>query len=123
MTRRIWLTAAAFAMLAAPVFAAEEKCSAPIAPVVPAGKTATVAQLSQAAKDVVAFIKDSDQFQACILADIAAQDQAAKDNKKTLDPAIKKALEDKGDANQKEKVRVGTAYNTAAAAYKAAHPK
>ena len=123
MTRRIWLTAAAIALLAAPAFAAEEKCSAPIAPVVPAGKTATVQQLSQAAKDVVAFIKDSDQFQACILADIAAQDQAAKDNKKTLDPAIKKALEARGDDNQKEKERIGKAYNTAAAAYKAAHPK
>ena len=122
MTRGILLTAAAFVMLAAPAFA-QDRCSAPIAPVVPDGKTATVAQLSQAAKDVVAFIKASDDYQTCILADIAAQDKAAKDNKKTLDPAIRKALEDKGDANQKEKERVGKAYNTSAAAYKAAHPK
>jgi hypothetical protein len=122
MTGRIWLTAAAFAVLALPAFA-QDKCSAPIAPVVPNGKTATVAQLSQTAKEVVAFIKDSDSYQACILADIAAQDQEAKDNKKTLDPAIRKALETKGDANQKEKERVGKAYNTAAAAYKSAHPK
>jgi hypothetical protein len=122
MTRGICLTAVVFAMLASPAFA-QDKCSAPIAPVVPDGKTATVAQLSQTAKEVVAFIKDSDSYQACILADITAQDQAAKADKKTLDPAIRKALESKGDANQKEKERIGKAYNTAAAAYKTAHPK
>jgi hypothetical protein len=122
MTRRIWLTAAAFVMLSAPAMAAD-RCSAPLAPVVPDGKTATVAQLSQAAKEVVAFIKASDDYQSCLLADIAAQDKAAKDDKKTLDPAVRKALEDKGDANQKDKERVGGEYNRAAAAYKVAHPK
>lgn len=122
MTRGILLTAAAVIMLAAPAFAAD-RCSAPISPIVPDGKTATVAQLSQAAKEVVAFIKASDDYQACLLADITAQDKEAKDNKKTLDPVVRKALEDKGDANQKDKERVGGEYNRAAAAYKTAHPK
>ena len=122
MTRGICLTAVALAMLASPAFA-QDKCSAPIAPVVPDGKTATVAQLVQANKDVVAFIKSSDDFQNCLVSDLAAATEAAKGDKKGLDPAIKKAIEEKGDANQKEKERVGKAYNAAAAAYKAAHPK
>ncbi|HXJ01856.1 MAG TPA: hypothetical protein VNH44_11570 [Micropepsaceae bacterium] len=122
MTRGILLSAVALTMLAAPAFA-QDRCSSPLAPVVPDGKTSTVAQLSQAAKDVVAFIKASDEYQTCLLAAIAEQDKLAKDPKNPPDPAIKKALEAKGDANQAEKVRVGTAYNAAAAAYKAAHPK
>jgi hypothetical protein len=122
MSRRIVLSAAAFAILAAPAFA-QDRCSAPLAPVVPDGKAASVTQLSQAAKEVVGFIKASDDYQTCLLAAIAEQDKLAKDPKNPPDPAIKKALEAKGDANQAEKVRVGTAYNAAAAAYKAAHPK
>ncbi|HEY4265981.1 MAG TPA: hypothetical protein VGM72_11735 [Micropepsaceae bacterium] len=122
MTRGILLTAAALAMLAAPAFA-QDRCSAPLAPTVPDGKTASIAQLSQSAKDVVAFIKASDDYQTCLLAAIAEQDKLAKDPKNPPDPAIKKGLETKGDANQKEKERVGGEYNKSAAAYKTAHPK
>ena len=124
MTRGICLSTIALVMLAAPAFA-QDKCSAPIAPVVPNGRTATVADLVQANKDVVAFIKSSDDYQSCLLADLQSQIDQAKDNKdkKGLDPAIKKAIEAKGDANQKLKETVGKQYNTAAAAYKAAHPK
>jgi hypothetical protein len=124
MTRGICLSTVALVMLAAPAFA-QERCSAPIAPVVPNGRTASVSDLVQANKDVVAFIKSSDDYQSCLLADLQSQIDAAKDNKdkKGLDPAIKKAIEAKGDANQKLKETVGKAYNTAAAAYKQAHPK
>lgn len=122
MTRGICLSTVALVMLAAPAFA-QDKCSAPIAPVVPNGRTAAVSDLVQANKDVVAFIKASDDYQSCLLADLQSQIDAAKDNKKELDPAIKKAIEAKGDANQKLKETVGKAYNTAAAAYKQAHPK
>ena len=122
MTRGILLTAAAFVMLAAPALA-QDKCAAPVAPVVPNGRTAATAELVQAQKDVVAFIKASDDYQVCILAAITAAQNEAKDAKKAPDPAIRKALEAKGDANQKLKETVGKAYNTAAAAYKAAHPK
>ena len=124
MTRGICLLTVAFVMLAAPAFA-QDKCTAPIAPVVPNGRTASVSDLVQANKDVVAFIKASDDYQSCLLADLQSQIDAAKDNKdkKGLDPAIKKAIEAKGDANQKLKENVGKAYNAAAAAYKQAHPK
>jgi hypothetical protein len=109
-------------MLAAPAFA-QEKCSAPVAPVVPNGRTAAASDLVQANKDVVTFIKASDDYQSCLLADLQAQIDQAKTNKKELDPAIKKAIEAKGDANQKLKETVGKAYNASAAAYKQAHPK
>jgi hypothetical protein len=124
MTRGICLSTVALVTLAAPAFA-QDRCSAPIAPVVPNGRTASVSELVQANKDVVAFIKSSDDYQSCLLADLQSQIDAAKDNKdkKGLDPAIKKAIEAKGDANQKLKETVGKAYNTAAAAYKQAHPK
>jgi hypothetical protein len=122
MTCGISLSLAVLVMLAAPAFA-QGQCSAPIAPVMPDGKTATLPQLNQAAKNAVAFIKASDNYQVCILDDIASQDEQAKNNRKALDPAIRKALEDKGDANQKEKERVGKEYGLAAAAYKVAHPK
>jgi hypothetical protein len=122
MTRGICLSTVALVMLAAPAFA-QDRCSAPIAPVVPNGRTASVSELVQANKDVVAFIKSSDDYQSCLLADLQSQIDQAKDNKKELDPSIKKAIEAKGDANQKLKETVGKAYNTAAAAYKQAHPK
>ena len=122
MTRGILLTAAGFVMLAAPALA-QDKCAGPVAPVVPNGRTAATAELVQAQKDVVAFIRSSDDCQVCILAAITAAENEAKENKKAPDPAIKKALEAKGDANQKLKETVGKAYNTAAAAYKAAHRK
>ena len=121
MTRRRMLTAA-FVMMTAPAFGLD-RCAAPLAPVVPNGKTASVAQLSQAAKEVVAFIRASDDYQTCLLAEITEQDKLAKDPKNPADPAVKKGLEAKGDSNQAEKVRVGTAYNAAAAAYKVEHPK
>src|SRR5260221_419613 len=81
MTRGILLTAAAFVMLAAPAFA-QDKCSAPNAPAIPNGKTAATAELVQAQKDVVAFIKSSDDYQVCILAAITASENEAKENKK-----------------------------------------
>jgi hypothetical protein len=106
MTRGILLSVAALVMLAAPAFA-QGQCSAPVAPVMLNGKTTTLPQLNQGAKKAVAFIKASDNYQVCILDDIAAQDQQAKNSKKAFDPAIRKALEDKSDANQEERERIG----------------
>jgi len=129
--RRICLSTVALAMLAAPAFAAENKCQAPVAPVVPKdGKTATQQDMLQANKDVVAFIKDSDQYQLCLKAAIDDTEKQIKD----IDPkhdqggairkellALQKDLTNKGDQNQKEKVRLGQAYNAAATSYKSAH--
>lgn len=131
MISRICLSAVALAMLAAPAFAADSKCASPIAPSMPSdGKAATAADMTQAAKDAVAFIKDSDQYQLCLK---AALDDTEK-QLKAIDPkhdkdgterksllAAQKDINVKADQSQKEKERVGKAYNTAAAAYKTAH--
>ena len=131
MINRICLSAVALAMLAAPAFAADNKCAAPIAPAMPTdGKTASAADMTQAAKDAVAFIKDSDQYQLCLKAALDDTEKQIKDidPKHDTDGAIRKGLlasqkdiNNKADASQKDKERVGKAYNTAAAAYKSAH--
>ena len=80
MISRIYLSAVALAMLAAPAFAADNKCAAPIAPAMPSdGKAATAADMTQAAKDVVAFIKDSDQYQLCLKAALDDTEKQLKD--------------------------------------------
>ena len=124
MTRGL-LVAAALVMLAGPAFAQafEDKCSAPIAPVVPDGKTATAPQLTQTVNDVKNYIKASDDYQACLVAEINTYETQAKGTKQGIDASIRKTLEAKGDANQKDKERLGAAYNKAAADYRSAHPK
>ena len=131
MISRIYISAVALAMFAAPAFAADNKCAAPIAPAMPNdGKAATAADMTQAAKDAVAFIKDSDQYQLCLKAALDDTEKQLKD----IDPkhdkdgterkallAAQKDINSKADTSQKEKERVGKAYNTAAAAYKSAH--
>jgi len=123
MARKILLTAA-FMMLAGPAFAQiQDRCSAPIAPVVPDGKTATAPQLTQTVNDVKNYIRASDDYQACLLAEINTYETQAKGSKAGIDPNVRKGLELKGDTNQKEKERIGAAYNKAAADYRASHPK
>jgi hypothetical protein len=122
MNRGIFLSAAALMMLAGPAMA-QNRCVTPNAPLVPDGKTATAAQLIATSADVKKFIKDSDDYQNCLLTDLATQQDQAKKDKKELDPTVKAAIESKGDSNQKDKERVGKEYNAAAVAYRAAHPK
>lgn len=131
MISRICLSTVALAMLATSAFAADNKCAAPIAPSMPTdGKSATAADMTQAAKDAVAFIKDSDQYQLCLKAALDDTEKQIKDidPKHDTDGAVRKGLlatqkdiNSKADQSQKEKERVGKAYNTAAAAYKSAH--
>lgn len=131
MIRRICLATVAAVILATPAFAADDKCSAPIAPAMPKdGKAASAAEMSQAAKDAIAFIKDSDQYQLCLKAALDDSQKQLKD----IDPkhdtdglqrksllAAQKDITAKADQSQKEKETVGKAYNTAAAAYKSSH--
>ncbi len=125
MMLRFCLPAIALTLFAAPAFA-QDVCAdkAPgKAPSVPNGRTASAADIIAANKEVVAFMKASDDYQACLKSYIDQQEAAAKAEKKTFDPKIRNAIMAKGDANQKEKEKVGLAYNTAAADYKRAHPK
>ena len=105
-------------------------CASPAAPpVVASGSTASADRMIQAAKDAVAFIRASDVYQLCLKTELDNTERQLR----SVDPAhdsdgsirksflaAEKMLNAKADASQKEKERIGKAYNTAAAAYKAA---
>jgi hypothetical protein len=118
------LVACAFVLMSAPALA--DPCSEPIAPAAIDGATATEAQMKAAVADVKTFIKDSDDYQTCLLADLTAQKRAAKNqkdkDKQKLDPGVEAAVQAKIDTNQKLKERVGAEYNAAVVAFKAKHP-
>jgi hypothetical protein len=107
--------------LAAPALALAD-CTRPTAPAAIDGATATMDQLMAGKSAVMAFMTASDTYQDCVIADLKAQADAAKKAKTGLDPAVKKAGDDAISANQADKELVGTQFNAAVKAYKAAHP-
>jgi gas vesicle protein len=122
MIRGLCLSAIALVALATPAFA-DDMCVTPYAPTVPDGSKATTEQMKTALDEVKAFLKASDDFQSCLVLYLNQATVEAQKNKKDVDPAIKASVLAKGDANQREKERVGGEYNAAARAYKAAHPQ
>lgn len=122
MILRILGLAAALAMCSsAPSFAASA-CSEPIAPAAVDGGTATEVQIKAARDDVLTFIKQSDDYQACLYKELNDLKNAALKDKKELDPSIEAGVTAKVRANQGLKERVGGEFNAAVAAYKAKHP-
>jgi hypothetical protein len=81
--------------------------------------------MKDAHDDVMNFIKASDDYQSCVLADLDRQKQEAAKakNPKPLDQSIVDGANAKVAANQKEKEKIGAEYNAAVHAYKDAHPK
>ena len=79
--------------LAAPAWA-EDQCVSPSPPTIPDGARSTKAQITKTLDEVKAFVTASDEYQACMLRQIAA--------------------------NQKEKERIGAEYGTSARAFNAA---
>lgn len=97
-------------------------CQRPSMPAAVDGATATMDQMMEAKKGVSTFMANSDTYQTCVLEEVAKQKAAAKAAKAKLDPAIAKAADKQVSENQAEKERVGADFNTAAKAYRAAHP-
>lgn len=124
MLRRISLASCLVLAMAAPALADSSSCYEPIAPAAVDGKTATEAQLKSSLGDVKEFIKQSDDYQTCLLSDLAEQKRTAarSKDKKPLDPSIEADADAKIAKNQALKEQVGSEYNAAATAYKAAHP-
>jgi len=116
---------AVLALAATPAFADMSSCYEPIPPAAVDGAKATEAQMKSALNDVKDFIKASDDYQNCMNSEYMAMEKKAKESKdKTpVDPSIKAGVQNKIDANQKMKERVGAEYNTSAIAYNAKHPK
>jgi hypothetical protein len=79
--------------LAAPA-AAQDQCVAPTAPTIPDGARSTKVQITKALDEVKAFVTASDEYQACMLRQITA--------------------------NQKDKERIGAEYGASARAFNAA---
>ena len=123
MFGRFGIAALFVAAMAAPALA--DSCSDPIPPAVSVdGRTATVQQMNDAIKDFKAFQAASDDYQACLLADLKQQEQTAAKAKdpKPLDPSITAGVNAKIAANQTEKQKVGEELNAQIIAYKTAHP-
>jgi hypothetical protein len=94
MMRKIVLCGAIMTMVLATPAAAQEQCVSPTAPPLPDGARSTKVQITNALDTVKAFIAASDDYQACMLRQIAA--------------------------NQKEKERIGAEYGVAARAFNTA---
>ena len=124
MLGRVSLASMFVLAMVAPALADANSCYEPIAPAALSGSTATEAQLKTNLAEVKGFIKDSDDYQTCLLSDLAAQKREAKKGKdpKPLDPAIEFDVKARIDRNQKLKEQVGNEYNTAVHAYQEAHP-
>src|ERR1700748_2246206 len=97
-----------------------------MAPAALDGSTATEAQVKAEHADVMDFLKSSDDYQTCLLSDLAAQKKKAAQsqdkNKVPFDTSIESDVNAKIAANQKLKEQVGGEYNAAAKAYLAKHP-
>jgi hypothetical protein len=93
MMRKILLCAVTTMALAMPA-AAQEQCVSPTAPAIPDGARSTKAQITNALEAVKGFVAASDEYQACMLRQITA--------------------------NQKEKERIGAEYSASARAFNTA---
>jgi hypothetical protein len=121
MSLKFGLAAAFVVASVAPVLA--QSCSDPIPPATIDGRTATKDQMSQMRDDVVNYIKASDDYQACLFADLKAKQAQAVKDKKDLPSSVADGVNAKVQENQKEKEKVGGEFNAAVVAYKGKHPK
>lgn len=94
--KTLGLVAALVGLSAMPAMA-ESACQEPIAPAAVDGSTATTAQMNGAHDDVVTFIKQSDDYQACLYKELNDAKADAVKNKKDLDPAIEAGVSAKVD--------------------------
>ena len=101
--RREFALAAMLVFVAVPALAAAPRCNQPYAPHFRDGASATKQDIMSMRDDAQTFITASDIYQACVL-------KSGSQN----DAKVKIA------ANQRDKVRIGKAFNAALAAYKGA---
>jgi hypothetical protein len=124
MYGKIGLAAAAILFSAVPALA--DSCGgAPIPPAAIDGAKATEAQVKDAVADFKSFQSASDDWQSCLVKDLARQKAEAAKAKdpKPLDPSITDAVNAKIAGNQRDKEKTGAEINAAIHAYNAAHPK
>ena len=120
---RVMMFSAVFALLAVPASAYSSRCVQPYAPTVPDGRAATKAQIDSSKAQVIDFIKQSDQYQECLILEIKTERAKAERKGKQFDTQIEIDLRAVGNANQREKERVGAEFNGASHTYYELHPK
>ena len=118
MIREIWLSGALFIAVTAPTMA-QDQCVAPTAPAIPDGARATAAQIITAQNDIKAFAAASDNYQACLAAEISRRKDVAKQTNVEFDPNIQAALEIKAGAQRKDVERVAAAWGASVQAFNA----
>src|SRR5215469_6426990 len=120
MLKSVALAGAFTVALSLPAFA-QDSCSEPIPPAPINGSNANEKQVNDATKDAKIFLKQSADYQECLMQDLRVKAAAAQHDKKQLDPSVAGDIQAKIDANQKLKERVGTELNTAVYQYCQAH--
>lgn len=102
---------------------AQVPCTAPFLPVVPDGATATQEQLNGVRAQVEAFVRDSDEYQNCLVTYLRQLEaEAARDPDARVDPQVRRRTVSLVNSNQGHKIRVSEEFNAAARAYNEAHP-
>ena len=102
---------------------AQVECIAPFSPVVPDGATATQEQLNNVREQVEAFVRESDEYQNCLVTSLRQiEAEAARDPDEQVDPAVRRRTVARVNANQNLKIRVSEEFNAAARAHNEANP-
>jgi hypothetical protein len=122
MIREILLSSTFFIALTAPAMA-QDPCVVPTAPTIPDGARATPAQIISAQNDIKAFATASDNYQACLAAEIARQKDLAKQTNVEFDPKIQAAIEVKAGAQRKDVERLAAAWGASVTAFNAAQQR
>jgi hypothetical protein len=122
MIRKILSSAVMVMAVAAPAWA-QDQCVVPTAPAIPNGARATTAEITTAQNDIKTFASASDNYQACLLAEIARQKVLAKQNNVEFDPAVQAALETKAGVQRKDVERVASAWGASVQAFNVAQQR
>jgi hypothetical protein len=126
MYRKFAIAAALVLATSVPALAGE--CGgAPIPPDLSGlnGATASIQQMKDAIGDFKSFQSATDQYQACLIANLKAKKLAAANAKhpKPVDPSIIAGTNSEITARQSTKAQLGQQLNAQIIAYKKAHPK
>jgi hypothetical protein len=122
MIRKILLSVV-MVISAAASASAQDQCIAPTAPAIPDGARATPAQIITAQNDIKTFATASDNYQACLAAEISRQKGLAKQTNVEFDSTVQTAMETKAGAQRKDVERVAAAWGASVQAFNAAQQR
>lgn len=106
--RRVLFASVIGLILAPAALAGVDSCQEPFGPVLPKAASVTEAQLASIKDEVVTFIKDSDAYQACL---VAAMNTADRSKDEKMSDGEKAAINRRIASNQREKEAIGNGYN------------